>query len=377
MFPGKTHRALVISPLNALMQDQVVKWNRHSISSVAIHAEGGSNLKKVNLRNYSMAFISPEQALSKAFRKHETATYKQELCVIAFDEAHVITEWGLSNFRRDYAETHELLARLPGIPVLVMSGTMTDNMVHKTMHLLNIPNYVTVASNPDRPEIYLDVRQHTPDCLTWLATELLQNGTGTAKTIIYCQSFTQVSAVFEILLQHLGKAIHVPYGVRDGENRLVEMFSSAVDSSTKARVLRLFMKASKLRVVVGTIAFGLGVDIPEVRRVIFWGFPDSFCHLWQELGRCSRDGVQGEAIIYARTIPSCAKIPDELRAAVTPSGNKCVRRAILQQIWLSEMGLLPANGAKCGKLCTSCNCEFCKCCVYCRSVCPCVQLHDK
>ena len=375
MFPGKTHRALVISPLNALMQDQVQKWNLHNITSVAIHATGGYDLKTVNLRNFAITFMSPEQALSAQFRKHITATYKQELSVIAFDEAHLITQWGLSNFRRDYATTSTLLDILPDIPVLVMSATMTDNMVTKTMQLLKIPNYVTVASNPDRPEIFIDVRQHSKDCLTWLTNELLDNGVDTTKTIIFCRSFPQVSAVFEFILQQLGKAIHVPQ-VRTGNNRLVEMFSSIVDDSTKSRVLQLFRRNTKLRVVVGTIAFGLGVDIPDVRRVVFWGYPDTFCHMWQEIGRCSRDGASGEAIVYACSIPSAAPTPPELRATITAKGDTCVRRGILQHIWLSAMGQLPDFGLKCAKLCTTCACSYCNCCTYCRSVCPCVKYKD-
>lgn len=369
--PGPRHIAVVVSPLNALMQNQVQMGRKHNIECTAIHSESGVDLKTVNIDNYSVIFISPEQALSRKFRSLLDANFKNRLCVMAFDEAHCITQWGQTKFRPEYGRMADLLAVLPKTPVLVLTATMSSVMEANTMTAINICDYVTVAASPDRPEIFLDVKAHSDDCLKWLTHELIDKQDKCEKSLIYCRTILQVMEVFGLFLKELKDRVHIPPHIKKGENRLVEQFSSSVDETSKKRILRLFSTDSKLRVVITTVAFGMGIDIPNIRNVIFWGIPESCCHFWQQVGRACRDGQNGNAIVYTRRLPPNLTTSVELKEALHPSLGQCVRLEILKLMWMPAMGRLPVKEQVCKLSCTTCNCEYCICCWFCRSLCPC------
>lgn len=151
------------------------------------------------------------------------------------------------------------------------------------------------------------------------------------------------------------------------------MFSGVICDSSRTRVMKLFPENTNLRVVITTIAFGMGVDISDIRNVILWGLPSDFCQCWQEIGRACRDGVKGKCIIYTVPVPNGLPTAQKVKDLFKGPYESCLRRSILSEIWIKEMGQLP-NTCKlneCANKCVNCTCELCLCCSYCRNQCTC------
>ena len=369
--PGTKHIAVIISPLNALMHDQAEMFSRHGIKCASINSESGLDLRTLDFNKFDILLLTPEQALSSKFRVRLDIKLKRKLCLIALDEAHCVTQWGQTAFRPEYAQMADFLAVIPETPVLVLTATMSKSMEITTMTALYLSSYITVAISPDRPEIYLDIKPYAVGCLQWLIDELLIKQNQCDKSVIYCRSIKQVMFVYETILHALKERVHVPSDKKTGENRLVEQFSASVDPSVKKRVLRLFPLNANLRVVVTTVAFGMGINISDIRNVILWGVPESYCHFWQQVGRGCRDGKNGQAVVYLYRVPNSLTTSSELKETLRPSLNQCVRLEVLKQLWLPAMGELPVKGPKCMLSCLCCKCAYCLCCMFCRSVCPC------
>ena len=366
--PGQLFTSVVISPLNALMDEQVRKLREQNITSVAVHNKSEADIATRN--HFNVIFTSPEFSMQESFRTLLLQT-THKLCVIAFDEAHCILEWGLSKFRPLYAEIAELLAISTDVPVLVMTATVSDKMKSDILTVLSIANCFTIACSPDRPEIFLEVRKKSATCLNWLIENLRVEKNKCEKTIIYCRSVLQVLAVYEMFLTGLGKDMYVDPTQRNVSNRLAEMYSSIIDKSTKERVLDCFSKCTNLRVIVTTVAFGMGIDIPDIRCVILWGIPGSCCEYWQQIGRACRDGSNGHAILYK--VHSRLPINDDIKDVFCDDSSMCLRTSILEKIWLKDMGAIPVKNSHCDRSCDSCTCQLCLCCSNCRRKCPCVN----
>ena len=115
-------------------------------------------------------FCSPEYAMSKQFTDIlKNQAFRDRVAPLCFDEAHCITEWGTAQFRPDYGNIHEIVSMLCPVPVLVMSATMTEPMLHDTITLLNIKKHVLVSQNPDRNEIFLERGDPGPAVLNGFA----------------------------------------------------------------------------------------------------------------------------------------------------------------------------------------------------------------
>ena len=352
------------------MNNQVTHWQRKGVRCVALHQESEVDLQSLQLTSYEIIFTSPEMALSQEFRTRMTLQFRQSVCVVAFDEAHCIAEWGLSQFRPQYANVTELMSLVSHAPVLVTTATLSETMREEIFSVLHLSQYETIAINPDRPEIYIDVKLPDKHTFDWLVKALIVHKQDTPKTIVYCRSINQVTTVFERFLSALHDNIYVDPDNKVPDNRLVEMFSSAIVESSKTRILSAFSTGSNLRVVISTVAFGMGIDIPDIRNVILWGIPAGVCQYWQEVGRACRDGQPGRAMIVMEPVPSKLPRSEELKA-LFDSHETCYRKAILEKLWLLEMGDLPKSQGSCSSHCRSCNCIKCTCCTVCRDACPC------
>ena len=125
------------------------------------------------------------------------------------------------------------------------------------------------------------------------------------KAIIYCRTVHDINELFAMFVEKLGACIYEQRNSKD--TRLVEMFSSALSDRNRSRILRQFTNDTSLRVVICTIAFGMGIDIPNIRNIVLWGVPDGVCHLWQQVGRCCRDGTPGVATVFRKAVPDTPK----------------------------------------------------------------------
>ena len=164
--------------------------------------------------------------------------------------------------------------------------------------------------------------------------------------------------------------------VKRPEHLLIAKYHAHLANAAQDHILTQFpLVNSSVRVVIATIAFGLGVDIKDVRRVIHWGPSRSLLQYWQEVGRCSRDGKPGSACIYVlpRSL-SQRLVTDDIRSMCRQE-SICIRQFTLKALHLPEMGenalneLLVKN--ECKSNCENCNCPKCLRCVVCRNSCQC------
>lgn len=213
------------------------------------------------------------------------------------------------------------------------------------------------------------------DFLKWIPAHLMKKHDCTKKIIIYVRSINTCHQIFTWLLDEIGDLAFC------AKNSVIEMFHAGTDKESKARIIEQFVRNSgNLKVLIATMAFGMGVNIPDIDIVVHWGLPASSLSYWQEVGRCARDGRQGYAICYAfkRSVTRCQD--DMLKKAVD---GKCARVTILEKFVLkgvltSELNALQIIDTLCShESCKIiCDCLKCKCCSKCRSTCVCDKSKD-
>lgn len=162
------------------------------------------------------------------------------------------------------------------------------------------------------------------------------------------------------------------HNTHDISHRMISMYHAHISDPLQQYTLTEFTKTdSVIRVLVCTIAFGMGIEIPDIRRVIYWGPTSSLLSFWQEFGRGGRDGKPATATWYAGGKAD----NDRETFQKMRSHNSCVRETILQACSLPETDKtslqLLARRRQCDAACSTCTCDFCKCCSFCRRSCPC------
>ncbi|XP_014680939.1 PREDICTED: ATP-dependent DNA helicase RecQ-like [Priapulus caudatus] len=199
-------------------------------------------------------------------------------------------------------------------------------------------------------------------------------GPNAEKTIIYCRSINQVAAVYEDLLSRIGEDAWQGK-THTTENLGITMYHGSIGKLQEQYVLNTFVKTDSIeRCVVCTIAFGMGIQVTDVRHIINFGPSKSPLHYWQEVGRAGRDGLPSSAtlLLGPRSLDKRLVNPEMLKVCARISSEKCcARRAILVAIHMQKMPRVAVRSSVCGNHCSACVCEACCCCSLCRSSCPC------
>ncbi|RUO37893.1 DNA helicase RecQ [Aliidiomarina taiwanensis] len=277
LLPGLT---LVISPLVSLMDDQVSALKELGISAAAIHSgmqsvEVMNTLRGIQEGNIKLLYLSPERVLQTHFLERLQGLH---ISLIAIDEAHCISQWG-HDFRPEYGQLGVLRNWLPGVPILALTATadaVTRTDIAERLHLQN-PHLV--QGSFDRPNIRYVVQEkyrNKPQVVDYVKT---QSG---ASGIIYCGSRKRTEEIAERLVRAGVKAAAYHAGL-----------PHEIRQSTLYRFLR-----DDLHVVVATVAFGMGINKPNVRYVMHYDLPRSIEAYYQETGRAGRDGAPAEAIMF-------------------------------------------------------------------------------
>ena len=182
------------------------------------------------------------------------------------------------------------------------------------------------------------------------------------------------ASIYAYLMGNLGDAGWLT-DRRDPRKRLVDVYHKSCVTTDQERVTGEFPKQhSTIRCVVATIAFGLGVDIPDVRYIIHWGCSKSLLQYWQEVGRCSRDGADGTCFMYLK--PRCLD-PRRVDAAMLGAckSSICMRLSVLEHLYIPGMdrSLIEAMKLRvpCNRKCHRCACNLCSCCSRCKHICNC------
>jgi ATP-dependent DNA helicase RecQ len=270
---------LVVTPLIALMKDQVARLKSMEIKSIAIHSGMSSEEINIALENavygdYKFLYVSPERISTRIF---QARVARLNLSLVAIDEAHCISQWGY-DFRPSYLKLASLREHISGdIPFLALTASATPQVVEDIMKKLAFRKENVLKTSFSRKNISYLVRK-TEDKQAYLIKTLSKtNGNG----IVYVRSRKRCREVAELLLKEGISADFYHAGLAD-------------ELRDKKQVL---WTTGETRVIVATNAFGLGIDKADVRFVIHWDMPDSIENYYQESGRAGRDGKPSFAVL--------------------------------------------------------------------------------
>lgn len=269
---------LVVTPLIALMLDQVENLKARNIRAAAIHSgmafsEVKKNLQNVIYGNYKLLYVSPERLSSQLFREFLPDLHVQ---LIAVDEAHCISQWGY-DFRPAYLEIGTLREFLPGVNMIALTASATPQVLDDIAEKLLLKNVDKFYATFERPNLSYSVFLVESKINKLL--EILKNVPGSS--IVYCKTRKTAHRV-SALLQ---------------ENNIVAGFYHAGLSQAIRDEKQAAWKSGNLRVMCSTNAFGMGIDKSNVRTVIHFDVADALESFYQEAGRAGRDGKKAYSVI--------------------------------------------------------------------------------
>lgn len=275
---------IVISPLIALMKNQVDVMNGMSEDGCVAHYLNSSLNKSsilqvmedVRQRKTKLLYVAPE-SLSKEENVEFLKTIK--VSFYAIDEAHCISEWG-HDFRPEYRNIRPTIMKIGKAPIIALTATATDKVRSDIKKNLGIGDAKEFKSSFNRPNLYYEVRSKTQDVDRNIIMFIKQHADKSG--IIYCLSRKKVEELAAVLQANNIKA--APY-------------HAGLDSATRSQTQDDFLM-ERIDVIVATIAFGMGIDKPDVRFVIHYDIPKSLEGYYQETGRAGRDGGEGLCIAF-------------------------------------------------------------------------------
>ena len=276
--------AIVISPLIALMKNQVDAMRHYSEEDGVAHFLN-SSLNKSAIDQVKSDILSGKTKLlyvaPESLTKEDNVEFLKNVKIsfYAVDEAHCISEWG-HDFRPEYRRIRPIINLIGQAPIIALTATATQKVREDIKKILGMPDAKEFKSSFNRPNLYYEVRRKTNDIDKDIIKFIKANSGKSG--IIYCLSRKKVEELAEIL-----KA--------NGIN--ASAYHAGMDSSARSAVQDDFIKEN-IDVIVATIAFGMGIDKPDVRFVIHYDMPKSLEGYYQETGRAGRDGGEGQCIAF-------------------------------------------------------------------------------
>lgn len=276
--------AIVVSPLIALMKNQVDAINgiseRDGVAHCLNSTMSAAAIEKVksDIKNgvTKLLYMAPE---SLAKEEYSNFLRSVKISFFAIDEAHCISEWG-HDFRPEYRRIRAIIDNIGRVPIIALTATATEKVRSDIKKTLGIVDAKDFLSSFDRPNLYYEVRAKTHDVDKQVVKFIKQHEGQSG--IVYCLSRKRVEELSEVLRTNDIKA--APY-------------HAGLDATVRSETQEAFL-SERLDVICATIAFGMGIDKPDVRYVIHYDIPKSLEGYYQETGRAGRDGGMGICIAY-------------------------------------------------------------------------------
>lgn len=311
----KEGTSIVISPLIALMKNQVDAIRGISENKGIAHVLNSSLNKtevsqvKADIENgiTKLLYVAPESLIKEEYVEFLRA---QKISFVAIDEAHCISEWG-HDFRPEYRNLKNIIKQIDNVPIIGLTATATEKVQEDILKTLGMSDANVFKASFNRPNLFYEVRPKTKDIekdiIKFIKQHLNKSG------IIYCLSRKKVEEIAQVLQVNGVNA--VPY-------------HAGLDAKTRAKHQDMFLMED-CDVVVATIAFGMGIDKPDVRFVIHHDIPKSLESYYQETGRAGRDGGEGYCLTFY-----CYKDIEKLEKfmANKPVAEQEVGHALLQEV---------------------------------------------
>ena len=276
--------AIVVSPLIALMKNQVDAIRSlssengiaHVLNSSLTKTEIAQVKKDISSGLTKLLYVAPE-----SLTKEEYVAFLQSVPIsfVAIDEAHCISEWG-HDFRPEYRNLRNIIKQLGKVPIIGLTATATPKVQEDILKNLDMSDANTFKASFNRPNLFYEVRTKTKNIESDIIRFIKQHKGKSG--IIYCLSRKKVESIAEVL--QVNGISAVPY-------------HAGLDAKTRAKHQDMFLMED-VDVVVATIAFGMGIDKPDVRFVIHHDIPKSLESYYQETGRAGRDGGEGHCLAY-------------------------------------------------------------------------------
>jgi len=275
--------SIIVSPLIALMKNQVDAIRNVSDDESVAHFLNSSLSKSevtkvkndIRAGKTKMLFVAPESLTKQDYIDFLTSV---EISFFAIDEAHCISEWG-HDFRPEYRRLREIFEKISNVPIIALTATATPKVQHDIQKNLNMLDATTFLSSFNRDNLYYEIRpkrEVEKQIIKYIRSRAGESG------IIYCLSRKKVEEIAELLQVN-------------GINALP--YHAGLDPTSRARHQDMFLM-EETDIIVATIAFGMGIDKPDVRFVIHHDIPKSIESYYQETGRAGRDGGVGECIAF-------------------------------------------------------------------------------